>query len=575
MAIEGPKGQPAAPKPTIREIPDAVSPRTEPIALPALDTQASNFSAKQTTTTQPPAPHGHMQAANAIAPSTVVNRSKVSREKATPCGKIDLSAGPITLQTIADAQSLYLAMRGLGTNEEAVYAVLENRTGTERDAIEEEFNRRYGATFATLQSALNDDFSGNELSRALEAFHSGRTQAPPVGSAAFEDLLDQSTQSTLRQGNICEVLFDGQESFTERNRLIRNATQSIYLQSFIFNDDETGWDLARLLVLQAQEGIDVRVIYDGIGSMRSDPEMFNYMRENGVQVMEYGNPLQQFWDVNDRWHEKHLIVDQKVSIEGGMNIANEYALGGSGRLVLSRSDNAEQPWRDVDVRLEGPIVEDTVRAFRRNWKTLTGDTIDLRDPGISNLEAAIGSTSVRFVQHRPEEDDDQNTRNLYLAAIRSATKSVTIENAYFLPPAQLRHALVNAARRGVDVRIMTNSRESNDIGIVSDASRYFYDDLIEAGAKIYEKHGGTLHAKTMTVDGSYSVIGSVNLNGRSQWRDSESLAAIQSEDIAQELESRFKAGTEECKEITAAILESESFLTNLSQWAIALLAPTM
>ena len=122
---------------------------------------------------------------------------------------------------------------------------------------------------------------------------------------------------------------------------------------------------------------------------------------------------------------------------------------------------------------------------------------------------------------------------------------------------------------------MTNSRESNDIGIVSDASRYFYDDLIEAGAKIYEKHGGTLHSKTMTVDSSYSVVGSVNLNGRSQWRDSESLAAIQSEDIAQELESRFQSGIGECIEITAAALESESFLTNLSQWAIALLAPTM
>ena len=108
------------------------------------------------------------------------------------------------------------------------------------------------------------------------------------------------------------------------------------------------------------------------------------------------------------------------------------------------------------------------------------------------------------------------------AAIRSAEESITIENAYFVPPEELREALIDAAKRGVDVRVMTNSRASNDMGIVSDASRYYYDELIDAGVKIYEKQGGTLHSKTMTFDGEFSIVGSVNFNGRSHGLDAES-----------------------------------------------------
>ncbi len=477
-------------------------------------------------------------------------------------------------QTIQDAKLLYKSMKGLGTDEDGLYKILENRTPAQRDAIEQEFDKRYGMQFGTLLSAIHDDFSGAELQRALDALQAGRSGAPRVGSQAFEKLLDQVTDSKLRQNNSTELLLDGTESFAARRNLIRGATHSIYMQTFIFNDDGTGWDLARELSMRAQEGIDVRVIYDGIGSLRADEAMFDYMRENGVQVLEYGDPVNQFWDLNDRWHEKHLIVDQEVSIEGGMNIANEYALGGSGRLVFSRSEKAEEPWRDVDVRLQGPVVQDTVNAFRRNWESLTGETIALSNHPRTWTPEKQGTTPVRFIQHRPDEEGDQNTRNAHLQAIRSAQDSILIENAYFLPPGDLRNALLNAARRGVKVRVMTNSRESNDIGIVSDAARYFYDDLIEAGVEIYEKHGGTLHSKTMTVDGTYSIVGSVNLNGRSQWRDSESMAAISSESTARKLEQRFESGLSECKQITTDELEDESFLTNLQQWAISFLAPT-
>ena len=169
----------------------------------------------------------------------------------------------------------------------------------------------------------------------------------------------------------------------------------------------------------------------------------------------------------------------------------------------------------------------------------------------------------------------RNTKELYLQAIRSATDSIVIENAYFLPPAELRNALINAASRGVTVKIMTNSRETNDMGPVSDASRYYYDDLVEAGAQVFEKQDATLHSKTMTVDGKFSIIGSVNLNGRSQWRDSESVVAVSNENVAYSLNQRFQQGLDGCLEITQTMLERESVLTDLKQWALSRFAFTM
>ena len=348
----------------------------------------------------------------------------------------------------------------------------------------------------------------------------------------------------MREGNRSQLLFDGVESFEARKRLILSATDSVYLQTFIFDDDATGWETARLLAQRAQEGLDVRVIFDGFGSNRADNEIFEFMRASGVKVEEYGDPLRQFWDLNDRWHEKHLIVDNQIAIEGGMNIANEYALGGSGKLVFSRGPEAEMGWRDLDVQVEGPVVADIAQGFYKNWEELTGNAERRAPVDATVMERFEDGSQVRFVQHRPDEDGDQNTKALYLQAIRSATDSIVIENAYFLPPAELRNALINAANRGVTVKIMTNSRETNDMGPVSDASRYYYDDLVEAGAQVFEKQDATLHSKTMTVDSKFSIIGSVNLNGRSQWRDSESVVAVSSETSLTALTSAFnKAST--------------------------------
>lgn len=415
-----------------------------------------------------------------------------------------------------------------------------------------------------------------------DGFETHHTKAPTLGaqnpsttafgSASFEQRLDLQTRSRAVSGNKITMLYDGVNSFAERKKMIEGAKSSIHLQTFIFTDDDTGWELARMLAAKAESGVKVRVIYDAVGSNRSDDKIFQFMKNAGVEVRPYGDPVKQFWDVNDRWHEKHLIVDGQAAILGGMNIANEYAFGGSGKMVTSRKV-ASEAWRDTDAKLEGPAVADAQAAFLKNWKELGADVSPteraalLKPPAVN----ADGST-VRVVQARPDEEGDKNVNALYLNAIKSAQKSIVIENAYFLPPKDLRDALIDAAKRGVDVKVLTNSRASNDTAFVSDAARYFMDDMIAAGVKIYEKQGGTLHSKTATFDGGYSIVGSANLNGRSKGRDSEVVMAITDRSTAQSLNTRFETGLSRAKPVTVQELKQESFGTNLRQWAFSTLA---
>jgi cardiolipin synthase len=414
----------------------------------------------------------------------------------------------------------------------------------------------------------------------LKAVTSSNASVPTSGvrSQVFEAQLDKETNSRSLAGNKVSMLFDGVQSFAERNKMIDNAKESICFQTFIFNSDETGWALANKLAAKAQEGVQVRVIYDASGSSRADPKMFEMMKNAGVDVKAYGKKYE-VWDINDRWHEKHLIVDGKASVEGGMNVANEYALGGSGKMVFSRGDGktGTEAWRDADIKLEGPAVADAMKAFVRNWDEMGGKLSDAdRQKLFPKLSEVSGSnTSVRVVQSNPEVKGLVGTTDrLYLRAIEHAQKSITIENAYFLPPPEIRKALIDAAKRGVEVKVMTNGRASSDMGFVADAARYFYDDMIKAGVKINEKQGGTLHAKTATFDGEFSVVGSVNLNGRSKNQDAEVALAVQDSTTAKQLEERFATGIKNSVPVTMGELKKESFLTNLKQWALSTLAWT-
>jgi cardiolipin synthase len=214
----------------------------------------------------------------------------------------------------------------------------------------------------------------------------------------------------------------------------------------------------------------------------------------------------------------------------------------------------------------------------RNWAIL-GEAVPAAEaPALFPAPTLVpNGPAVRVVQHHPHGDaPDQNTLKLHVETTKQAKKHIAIENAYFVPPRELLDALVDASRRGVTIEVLTNSKQSSDMGFVVDAARYSYRDLVEAGVKIYEKQGtGTLHAKTLTADGQYSIVGSCNLNGRSHGRDTESVVAINDDKTASALATRFAEGVKDAKLITQQELDDASMLTELKQWTLSTLSWTI
>jgi cardiolipin synthase len=391
----------------------------------------------------------------------------------------------------------------------------------------------------------------------------------------FETALDEATGSQVKSGNSIEPLFDGVDSFAARKQLIENAKQTIHLQTFIFSDDDTGRETAKLLCDAARRGVRVRVIYDALGTGRSGAALFDMMRAAGCEVRAYGELSKQPWTLNSRWHQKLLMVDSEQAIAGGMNIANEYAFGGSSKLVRSRGPQAEAPWRDTDVLISGPVLRDFELEFASNWSLVGPSLLETEIDAILSrvsLPRPNGS-DVRFVGNNPSAGNNYVEDTLWYA-ITSAVRSITIETAYFAPTPAIRAALIDARARGVDVRILTNSPTTNDLPLSQTVARYFYRDLLEAGVAIYEKRGGTLHSKTFAFDGRYSIVGSANLNHRASRHDTEAVACMRNSAMARLLELRFESGLQEADGVTLAQLDAQSAFARATQWAAATLLGT-
>jgi cardiolipin synthase A/B len=330
---------------------------------------------------------------------------------------------------------------------------------------------------------------------------------------AFLKELESLQGSPFLEGNAVKPLIDGPASFAERSRLFENAKTSINLMSWAFYDDDTGWKTAKQLVKKAQEGVKVRIIVDGQVAARSHHhETLDHMEANGVEIVRWRNPNR----LSDGQHRKVMIVDGTEAIAGGMNVGDVYSHGGPA---------GEQKWRDTDVLIQGPAVNESSKLFfdiwneqiqthNLNYATVDVDAVDSQDP-------LPGESNVAVVNHSPGPDGDAHILLATLKAIEGATESVDIENAYFIQTPALREALLSALARGVKVRLLTNSGESVDEPIVSAPILASLPELCDAGAEIYLKKGDTLHSKFMVVDGLFTSVGSYNLHPRSHRYEGE------------------------------------------------------
>lgn len=374
--------------------------------------------------------------------------------------------------------------------------------------------------------------------------------------------------SPLVIGNKVDLLVDGPTTYSAMFEAIENAKDSINMETFIFeNDEEVGKKFAEVLMNKQRSGVQVNLMYDSVGSLSTPKDFFKTFKDTGINVLEFNpvNPLtaRKGWAVNERDHRKLLIIDGQTAFVGGINISSVYSKGSfSKRNSEEKENNGIKgiPWRDTHVRITGPIVKEYQKLFVANWNAQKGDPLASRNyfPETN----AKGNEIVRAIGSSPNEPYSQMYVTL-LSAINSAESQVWLTNAYFVPDPQMLAALKDAAKRGVDVRLLLPAK--TDSNLVYYASRSYYDELLTAGIKIYERQDALLHAKTAMIDGVWSTIGSTNLDWRSFVNNYEINAVMLGQEFGSKMRDLYERDLGESKLITLEAWHNRSLLARLKE----------
>jgi cardiolipin synthase A/B len=379
--------------------------------------------------------------------------------------------------------------------------------------------------------------------------------------------------SALVVGNKVTLLQDGPATYAAMFSAIRAAKDHINVESYIIEDGEVGEQFAAALLERQASGVQVNIIYDSAGAFGTGQPFFDRLTQAGVQVVEFNplNPLagKKGWSPNHRDHRKLLVVDGTVAFLGGINISSVYSSGSSFRRH-ERAREGATGWRDTDVQIEGPAVAEFAKLFAQTWEKQKGKPLA---PSAAVAAASQpGRDIVRAIGSTPDDAFSQ----MYLAlisAITNAEKQVYITNAYFVPDPQLVKALRDAAVRGVDVRLILPSQ--SDSQPAYQAGRSHYAELLEAGVKIYERRGSTLHVKTAIVDGVWSSVGSSNLDWRSALDNDEINAVILGREFAAQMQAAYLKDIQASDPIELPAWERRPVLMRIKETAARLLGPLL
>lgn len=361
----------------------------------------------------------------------------------------------------------------------------------------------------------------------------------------------------LYRGNSARLLVDGPQAFEAMGRAVTAARRSILVQSYIVDGDGVAGQLFERLAERARAGVRVALIHDGFGSMSTDPALFERLAAAGVSVCAF-NPLrpEQRQDnaprlpITQRDHRKLMVVDGHTAFTGGINLSAVYGAssGGPRRGPGARpaqAGMASPGWRDTHVELRGPVADALARNFAQTWHGQACDAALALDA--LPAPAEVGDRVVTLLDNDPREPHNAIYQAL-LAAIGQSRQQVQITMAYFAPGRTLADALADAARRGVRVDVLLPGL--TDVGLVQQAGRSYYTQLLEAGVRIYELENAVLHAKTAQIDGVWSTVGSSNLDWRSLAGNHELNVVVLGQDFGAQMQAMFEDDLRDARRIT-------------------------
>ena len=359
-----------------------------------------------------------------------------------------------------------------------------------------------------------------------------------VADSARRETISLLTGLDLDPGNQVEVLLNGNETFPRLWRDIRAAQSSVTLRLYFVLPGATAESLHVAMTDRARAGVPVFFLYDSFGSDFRDGYLES-LRRAGVRVAEF-RPLRwyELARVQNRSHVRAVVVDGRVAYTGGFGIDDLWL--GDGR--------HEDQWRDTNVRFQGPAVPQLQAAFLAGWAEATGELLTgplFFPPRPPTSDSVLGA-GVLFTS--PTSGSTPAERFLALS-IASAARTLYVANAYFVPDDDQRRLLIAAARRGVDVRVLTAGRKT-DMPAARLAGRRHYEELLAGGVRIYEYQPTMLHAKTLSVDGVWTSLGTMNFDNRSAALNEESNLVIYDPEVGARADSVFARDLRYAREIT-------------------------
>jgi len=357
-------------------------------------------------------------------------------------------------------------------------------------------------------------------------------------------------------GNKIDLLHNGEQIFPAMLEAIGAAKKSINFEAFIFQSGRVGSRFRDAFCERARAGVRVRILLDGLGSgTRLDNDDVKTMEKAGCQVAYY-HPTHS-WRIdrtNRRTHRRILVIDGKLGFTGGVGFGDQW----------EGNADTKDHWREIHARIEGPLVAKLQGAFQQHWVRAAGEALFGPDefpdlPAAGNLRAQMVASHSFSVAPLPL---------VQATAIAAAEKRIFVTNAYCTPSDDQVAVLVDAAKRGVDVRLLLPGKH-NDQPATKAAGRSAYGKLLEGGVKIFEYEATMIHAKTMVVDGLFAMFGSSNFDARSSQINEELDITVYDAGFGREMEKVFETDLKQSRSYTLEDFKKRSWWERTSEWLMA------
>ena len=369
--------------------------------------------------------------------------------------------------------------------------------------------------------------------------------------------LEAMDYSPYRNDNNVSMYSDGKLFFNELLETLKKAKKSINIEFYIFKNDDIGTKILNVLEEKAKEGVEVRLLYDSVGSRSLNRNVLNKLINEGGKVGEFFPSWLKFININMNFrnHRKIVVIDNNVGFVGGFNVGDEY-LG---------KDSKFGYWRDTHIKFTGSAVNDLNLRFLADWRYATKEEVSLEEIFEANEENSnSNNVGMQIVSSGPNLSDKYEIKMAYLKMIQKAKKYLYIQSPYLIIDNSISDSLKLAAASGVDVKIMIPGK--GDHPFVYWANLVYAGDLIKEGIRVfhYDKNA-FLHAKTVVIDDEVCSIGTANMDTRSFELNFEVSSFIYSEKIAKEQKYEFENDMKMCEELTLEKYQNRSRIVKIKE----------